>query len=1029
MRRNNSFRQVVIFIVLVLLSAALSAAPRKVSGTIVDSGNAPLPGVAVVEVGTNNGVITDLDGNFSINLRENSRIEVSAIGFKTQVLAPEDGMRIRLEEDALNLDESVVVGYGSQKKANLTGAVASVKAGDVVKSQSANISNTLIGYVPGIIAKQATGEPGDDSSTIYIRGIATYKGGTAPAFIIDGIERSAEEFQRLNANDIESISVLKDAASAAVFGMRAANGVILVTTKRGQEGLSVNFSSNLSIQSPTRLPEFANSYDFARLYNEFMGETIYTDEELQKFKDGSDPDHYPDTDWYGLMLKHNAIQHNHNLSVSGGSNKVKYFVSLGYLNQGGLWDNLDYNKYDVRSNVDISITRTTTLSIDLSHRSTYRKQGTYGSGGVFENLVRNTPNLVAVFSDGHYALPDTTHPNVLAYTDPEAGYNKTYINSTAAKVELKQDLSFLTPGLSVRGVISFDKYNSFHKSWSVGPQLYYLNEDDKITPQDKGGASLGQYTWDNYSLEYQIHANYARDFNHHHVSAMVMGLAHKFNYRYEEVKRSSFDSAAMDQLDAGNSTGQTMKGNDSRNARASFVSRVNYSYKDKYLFEANLRCDASENFAPKYRWGTFWSTSAGWVISEEDFFAGVRDKISFLKLRGSFGYLGNDDTGGLSYPYYARFNLYGGGGAHTGNLPNNMGDYIFGSTIVKGLVPGAIPNEHATWEKSQKANVAVDLGLFNMVNLSVDYFHELRSDILAQKAAAIPESFGGSLPLENFGIVKNQGVDVILNFFRKDGDFEYSLGGTFTYARNEIVEMAEPEGVSDLMRQTGRPISCYYGYKTDGLFQTQEEINDYAKQAVAGTMYKTKPGDIKYVNVDDSDKIVNSKDRTFLGYGTIPEIIYGINGSFRWRFIDMSFLFQGAAHVQIYLIGGIVTPFYNSGNIPQFWVNDHWTEENTQSRYPRLVNSLHNIPNAESDVVQTYLYDASYLRLKNFELGFSLPDKYASKARMKLARIYFSGSNLFTITKVPQVDPENLNSQGWAYPNMKSFNVGINIKF
>ena len=1011
------------------LSQIVSAGNIRVNGRITDTGKEPLPGVAVIEIGTNNGVVSDIDGNFSIVVSDDSRIMVSSVGYKSQILVPIDGMTICLEEDASVLEESVVVGYGSQKKANLTGAVGSIKSEDVVKSQAANISNTLIGYIPGIIAKQSTGEPGNDNSSIYIRGIATYKGSTSPAYIIDGIERSAEEFQRINANDIESISVLKDAASAAVFGMRGANGVILVTTKRGAEGLTINYSSNLSIQSPTRLPEFANSYDYSRLYNEFMGETIYTDEELQKFKDGSDPDHYPNTDWYAMTLNKSAIQHNHDVSVSGGSDQVKYFASLGYLNQGGLWDNLDYDKYNVRSNLDINITKTTTLSLDISHRATYKQQGLYSSSEVFKNLVRNTPVLVCKFSDGHFALPDSTHPNALAYIDPESGYNKTYINSTLVKSEIKQDLPFVTQGLSLKGVVSYDKYNSFVKVWSVGPQLYVLDELDNIVPSDRGSASLAQSAWDTQTMEYQLQMNYDRSFGSHHVSALAMGLAHHSDYRTESVKRSSYDSSAMDQLDAGNTEGQTMSGSDYATARASAVGRINYTFQDKYLFEANIRFDASENFAPEYRWGTFGSASAGWIISEENFFAGVRDIISFLKIRGSFGYLGNDDTGGIKYPYYARFNLYNGGGAHSGNLPNNMGDYIFGDTIVKGLTPGTVANEKATWEKSQKANAAVDIGLFNIVNLSVDYFHEIRSNILAQKSSSIPASFGGSLPLENFGVVQNQGVDIVLNLFKKNGDLEYSIGGTFTYARNKIIEMAEAEGTSELMRKTGRPISSYYGYMTDGIFQDRDEINDYAKQAVAGTAYMTKPGDIKYVNVDNSDKIVNSKDRTYLGYGTVPEIVFGINGSLRWRFIDFSFLLQGTAHVQVYLIGGVVTPFYNSGNLPQFWVNDHWTETNTDARYPRLANSLHNIPNADSDVVQTYLYNASYLRLKNLEMGFSLPQKYSSKAKVKLARIYLSGSNLLTFSEVPQVDPENLNTQGWQYPNMKSFNLGINIQF
>lgn len=1012
-----------------ICSVSLKAQILQVHGVVWDSENVPLAGVTVVETGTSNGAITDVDGKFSISVRNGASLEFSCIGFKAVILKSEASMNVVMHNDALYLDETVVVGYGAQKKSNLTGAVASIKTGNLVKSQAANVSNTLIGYVPGIIAKQSTGEPGSDNSAIYIRGVATYKGNTQPAYIIDGIERTAEEFQRLNPSDIESVSVLKDAASAAVFGMRGANGVIVVNTRRGTEGLEINYSGNISVQSPTRLPEFAGSYDYARLYNDFMGEEIYSTDELELFRNGSDPNRYPDTDWYGTVLSRNAVQHNHNISVSGGSEKASYFLSFGYLNQGGLWDNLNYDKYNVRSNIDVKLTRTTKLSLDMSHRATLKNSGVLGSSQVFEQLVRNTPVLVCTFDSGEYAVPDATHPNTLAYLDEAAGYSRTKINSTLAKVELAQELNFITKGLSVKGVFSYDKYNSFNKTWSVGPQMYKLDIDGNIVPNTKGGASLNQSTWDNSSQEYQAQLSYNNRFGDHNVSALAMFLAHKDMYRTESVKRSSYDSSNMDQLDAGNSTGQTMGGSDYATARASLVGRINYSYKDKYLVEFNLRRDASENFAPDYRWGNFGSVSAGWVISEEDFFKEIKDYVSFLKVRGSFGYLGNDDTGGSTYPYYSRFNLYGGGGAHTGNLPNNKGDYVFGTTTVNGLVPGAIANVYATWEKSQKSNVAIDMGMFNMFNLSVDLFHELRSDILGQKSASVPASFGGSLPLENFGRVLNQGVDMILSFFRKDGDFEYSLGGTFTYAKNEILEIAEAEGVTDLMRQTGRPIGGYYGYKTDGLFQSVDEISSYAKQLVVGSGYVTQPGDIKYVNTDDSDKVVNAKDRTYLGYGNVPEIVYGINGSLNWKGLDFSFLFQGAANVQVYLIGGIVTPFYNDGNIPQFWVNDHWSDTNRNTRYPRLANSLHNIPDPNSDIVQTYLYDASYFRLKNLEIGYTLPEKWLKKIHVKQIRFYVSGSNLLTFTDVPQIDPENTSSQGWAYPQMKSFNAGINIKF
>lgn len=507
-----------------------------------------------------------------------------------------------------------------------------------------------------------------------------------------------------------------------------------------------------------------------------------------------------------------------------------------------------------------------------------------------------------------------------------------------------------------------------------------------------------------------------------------MALGRKEKYHNVWVSRNSFDSDVMDQISAGNSTGQQLGGYDRESARLSYVGRINYNYGGRYLFEANIRWDASENFAPDKRWGTFASASIGWVVSEEKFFEPLKNKINFLKIRGSYGTLGNDNTGGVAFPYYSRFDLYASRGSHGGGLANNLGDYVFGELVTKGLVPGPIANALATWETSKKMNIAIDAGLFDMFNLSLDFFKETRSDILAQRGAEVPWSFGGELPLENIGKVENKGIDANLTFNHHIGKVRYSIGGNFTYARNKILEMAEAAGTSEYLRKTGRPIYSYYGYKTDGIFQNQQEIDAYAKQEVAGSDYVTRPGDIKYVNVN-GDEVVNAGDMTYLGYGNVPEIVYGINGSLAWKNFDLSFLFQGAAHAQVYLNGGVVMPYFNDGNLPQFWVKEAWSENNPGTRYPRLEQSTHNFPNTDFPPVQTYLYDASYFRLKNIEVGYNFPRKWLSNLRLENVRVYVSGQNLFTITDVPQIDPENVNSQGWSYPQMKSFNAGISIQF
>lgn len=831
----------------------------------------------------------------------------------------------------------------------------------------------------------------------------------------------------MDPNDIESINVLKDAASAAIFGMRGANGVIVITTKRGTDGkASIKYSGSVSIQSPTKLPEFANSYDYARLANQYFGSEIYSAEAIQKYKDGSDPELYPNTNWYDEMLTKNAIQNQHNISISGGNEKIRYYVSGGFLNQGGLWEDLNYKRYNLRSNIDAQITKTTRLGVDVSGR--LEKSLNSGSSyTIFKELVRNTPVLLCRYPDGTFAFPDATHPNIVAANQPGGSYSKGETFVVDARVELEQELDFITEGLSAKGVMSYSRNNYTNKAWSVSPYVYSkdANNEYVLNPRTSPSLNLTQ-NQTNYQ-EYQLQVNYNRSFGLHNVTAMTMVLARKGFSSTSCMFRNSFDSEILDQINAGNTDGQTMNAVDSETARASYMARVNYNYASKYLVEFNIRRDGSENFAPDKRWGTFASASLGWVISEEPFFESLKNTINFLKIRGSYGTLGNDNTGGVSFPFYSRFELYQGAVASNGFM-NNLGDYAFGDLVTKGLVPGAIANSLATWEKSNKANIALDATLFNNLNFTVDLFTERRTNILTQRTAEVPSSFGGTLPLENIGIVNNKGIDLSLNYHNSIGKVNYSVGGNFTFARNKIVEMAEAEGTSEYMRQTGRPINGYYGYKTDGIFQSQEEIDSYAKQEVAGVGYETQIGDIKYVDVDGNG-VVNSDDMTYLGYGNIPEIIYGINGSLNWKNFDFSFLMQGAANAQVYLKGGIILPYFNQGNLPQFWVNEAWTEENPSNRYPRLAESVHNFPATDVPGVQTYLYNASYLRLKNIEVGYTFPTSWLSRIGVTNARVYVNAQNLFTISNVPQIDPENTEQEGWTYPQMKSFNFGLSLQF
>ena len=611
-----------IFLLITLLSLiaqGISAQNGNVSVTgrvtsAIDS--EPLIGVTVsVKGNSTQGTVTDIDGKFKLSVASDAVLSVSYIGYKTKEVSVNGhtNIDIVLNEDSELLEEVVVVGYGTQKKANLTGAVTSMKNDDLLKAKAANSTNVLIGRMPGIIAKQASGEPGADYSSIYIRGIATFRGDTSPAYIIDGVERSSSDFARMDPNDIESINVLKDAASAAIFGMRGANGVIVITTKRGAQAKpTIKYSGNLSLTSPTKLPKYANSYDYARLYNQFMGQEIYSAEEIEKFRDGSDRESYPNTNWYDEMLSSYAVEQQHNVSVSGGSDKMRYYVSGGFLNQGGLWDDINYKRYNLRSNIDSDITSTTHLKVDLSGR-VEKSLNSGSASGIFAALMRNTPVLLCRYDDGRFAVPDATHTNVVAYNQPGGSYGKSKTFVGDAVVELEQKLNVITQGLSIKGTMAYSYQNGSSKNWTVSPYIYSKQADGSylLAPRTSPSLGLGKSNIENQ--EYQLQLNYDRSFGNHNISAMAMALEKKSRYENSSMQRVSFDSEVLDQMDAGNSTDQTLSAYDTKTARISYLGRLNYNFANRYLAEFNIRRDASENFAPSHRWGTFMSGSLGWV--------------------------------------------------------------------------------------------------------------------------------------------------------------------------------------------------------------------------------------------------------------------------------------------------------------------------------------------------------------------------------------------------------------------------------
>jgi TonB-linked SusC/RagA family outer membrane protein len=1011
---------------------ASSQQQKSVSGKVTDSSGASLPGVSVVLKGTTTGTTTNANGNFLLlNVPENATLQFSFIGMKTQEVKVQgkSSINLSLAEEAVGIDEVVAVGYGTQKKANLTGAVGSIKTDDLKKAQNANMSNAIVGRLSGVIAKQGSGEPGKDGSQISIRGVATYQGNTSPEIIIDGIQRTMQDFSQLDPNEVESVNVLKDAAAAAIFGIRGANGVILVKTKRGVTDKPIaSYSFNYGLQSPTKLPEFTSSAEYATLANErlkFMNPASttpkYTDAEIQKFKDGSDPDRYPNANWYDYIIENKfAIQQQHNFSLKGGTDKVKYFTSLGYLNQSGFYDALNFERYNMRTNIDIEFTKYTTFSADISARMEKTKEAATSSQGVFAETLRNPSTMPAVFSNGYLASPFGGHNNTYAAIK-DGGYSNSDNNTILTRFELEQRIPWID-GLAVKGVVALDKNYFERKSWSSAPHLYSINADGTFTAAPRTGPQLNLDQNDNQFVETQAQVTYNKTVGDHSFSGLAMFLQKESTISVSHISAWDYASEGLEQIDAAAQKSAT--GNTDKYGRQSYIGRVNYAYKQKYLAEANIRKDGTENFAPDYRWGTFSSFSLGWILSEENFFNENVSFVDYLKIRGSYGTLGNDQINSDRFPYYNKYNLYTPMYWLGSNL--NYGDYIFGGKYVKGMQPGAIGNPIVTWETSAKTNIGIDAKLLKTVDFSFDFFTETRSNILTQRSASVPLSFGATLPMENIGEVNNKGIEASIGYNKTIHQVKINLNANFTYAKNKIVFMDEAVGTSKFLKREGRPIDAYYGYKAVGIFKTQAEIDGYAKQELQGVGYKTKPGDVKYEDVTGDGK-VDSNDRTFLGDGNMPNIIYGISGSVEYRNFDFSFMFQGAGQIQYMLQSQVVWPFFNDGGVPQFWADDHWSASNPNAKYSNMDVNNQNFPqDAPSSL---YIYDASYIRLKNLELGYTLPKSLVSKAKLSSVRIYTSGQNLLTFSKVPQVDPETINNAGQSYPNVKSVNFGIKVDF
>lgn len=1003
------------------VSVSAMAQTKNIQGRIIDSkSNEPLVGVTVMEAGTSHGCVTDLDGNFTISVSPNAKLSVSYVGYKNlQVpVKGKSNLTVVLEENAELLNDVVVVGYGVQKKATLSGAVTSVKGEDLVKTPVTNVSNGLAGRLPGVVAISNTAEPGYDGSTIRIRGVNTF-GNAEPLVVVDGVP--GRSLERIDPSTIESLSVMKD-ASAAIYGAQAANGVIIITTKRGKQGKpTVDFSYNYGLSRPTTIPEMCNAAEYATLLNEidtYAGNTPrYTADEIKKYADGSDPWSYPNTDWFAETLKDWSPQSNINVSVSGGTERTKYFLSMSAKTQDGFYRNsgTKYKQYDLRSNFDVNLTKGLDLTVNLSGRLEDRKYPTRSAENVFRMLMRSKPNMPAYWPNG-MAGPDIEFgDNPVVICTDQTGYDRDKRYVLNGDFGLNIQIPYVT-GLSLKLGASFDKTFRFRKIWQTPWYLYSWDGTSRdesgqpILQQGKKGyddARLNQSTENNYNIQLSAILNYSRVFNVDHTVNATLGVERiKGRGDSFEAYRRYYISTAIDELFAGGQSEINNTGSSYTEARLNYFGRFNYAYKQKYLAEVVWRYQGSYIFDQSNHFGFFPGASLGYVISEENYFKKALPFVHFAKVRASWGQTGNDLIN--AYQYLASYSY------------NNL-MYITnsGATYNQALKENVVPNKNVTWETATQENVGLDLQfLKGDLAFTIDYFRNTRKNILWHRNASVPNTSGMTLPDENLGKVRNQGIDFDLSYHHRWGDVLFNASVNGVYAKNKILFWDEAPGAPDYQKSTGMPIGAGLVYKAVGIYQTQEEIdNDPAHWPGA------RPGDIKFADINGDNKL-DGNDRFRYDKTNIPTFTYGINLGAQYKGFDVTVLFQGA-------MGGVFFQSTESGDFGNFlksFYDNRWTAENPSATYPRTYNRSNEYWVNQSNTF--WIHRTDYIRLKNIEIGYTLPNALTSKIKIERLRFYINGYNLLTIAPdMKDYDPENTSGRGYNYPLSKIINFGASITF
>lgn len=1013
-----------------------STQSQTVSGKVTDQFGQPLIGVNIMIKGTNIGAVTDIKGNYSLPVSDkNSKLIISFIGYVSREVEIDNQrvINIVMQEDLTKLDDVVVVGYGTQKKGNLTSAISVIKNDDIVNTTHNSIGGRLQGKVPGLQIRQNSGAPGSFDASISIRGFG------APLYVIDGIQSDAGEFQRLNPDDIENISVLKD-GSAAIYGLNAGNGVILVTTKKGAGGKTVfKYSGTVSFSSPTEMPEMMNAYQWMSTRNDAAvnvgNNPLYTRDELEKWRMGGAG--YESTDWYNETLKKTAVSNQHTVSAEGGNDKISFYTSFGYMSDPGLMKSgdMNYNQYSGRVNLSAKLTKRLTANVELHGRYSATNNPAWGIFDIIRGVAssqpihtpnaNNNPLYPAYVFDGQSWNPVATSNADLV------GYSKNRDKVVKATANLTYDFPFID-GLQIKGLASYNQGSNTSKALNKSFDMYTYDQSfDSYLPFTYGHPTQLHYAWnDRNELLLQGQLNYNKTFaNRHNVGATVVYEERQNWLRNSSLSRE-FQFYTIDQIQFGDTDNQRNGGNENEEGYRSLVGRATYDYMGKYMIELAARYDGSYRYHPDRRWGFFPVVSAGWRISEEKFF---RENISFisnLKIRGSYGLVG--ENAGNPFQYLGGFSL-------------NQGNFEFSDRkSTSGVGAPGVVNERLTWYKSKIKDVGFDLGLLNgTINIEFDIYQRDRSGLLALRNATLPNTFGASLPEENLNKDRVQGLEFSVGFNKRiNKDLRIFANANFNFSRTKTIYAERGPFTNSMDRyrngSNNRWNDIAWMYDNIGQFQSRDEIIFAPIQNGAQGNSRELPGDFRYRDVND-DGVIDDSDRTPLEWGGFPKMHYGLTLGAKWKGLDLNMLWQGSAKYSIQFTHIYATYLWNDANMPAYF-NDRWHLSDPYNPNSAWVPGKWPAARRQPDMGAMYnessawRKDASYLRLKSLEIGYTLPSRFFTGTGISNVRVFANGYNLLTICDpyVKAFDPERSegpHNAGWVYPLTKSYNIGINVSF